>query len=71
MQGGRRRRFEKQFATRANPASQWSINDKLSLYMPPVEDNYTKDNWLVDSDALVGKEYKTSSTLCILIFTEM
>lgn len=40
--------FEKQ---RANPASQWSINDKLSLHMVPVEDNYTRDNWLVDSDA--------------------
>ena len=53
MRGGRLRISEKQFATRANPASQWSINDKLSFYMPPVGDNYTGDNWLVDSDAFM------------------
>lgn len=52
-EGGRIRISEKQFATRANPASQWSINDKLSFYMPPVGDNYTGDNWLVDSDAFM------------------
>lgn len=44
---------EKQFATRANPANQWSINDRLSFYVPPVEDNYTRGNWLVDSDAFL------------------
>lgn len=71
MQGGRRI-FEKQFATRANPASQWSINDKLSLFIPPIADNYAKDNWLVDLDALVKaavQECRTSNILCILIST--
>lgn len=72
MQGGRRI-FEKQFATRANPVSQWSINDKLSLFIPPVANNYAEDNWLADLDALVKatavQEYTTSNILCLLILT--
>lgn len=53
IQGGRIRTFKRQFATRANPASQWSINGTLGFHMPPVEDNYARDNWLVDSDPFV------------------
>lgn len=71
MQGGRRI-FEKQFATRANPASQWSINDKLSLFIPPVANNYAEDNWLVGLDALVkatAVHARLVNILCILIVT--
>lgn len=41
--------MKKQFNTRASPASQFSINVKLSLYMLLVQDNYTRGNRLVYS----------------------
>lgn len=51
MQGNRGGIFETQFATRATPACQRSVNDKLGLYMLSVGDNYTRHNWFVDLDA--------------------
>ena len=63
MQEARRRIFEKQFGTRANPASQWSINCRAECLRAACEDNYSADNWLVDSDAPVKATAATKYTL--------